>query len=321
MNTTQAVVAIGGKASRLRSGGVPVPVSKSFLTVQGKPLLHWVLRSLHTAGVRRVVLCADADIQFLEANAVLRDLGVTFASVDRFADAGLGVHGLPYQARRYLDDMFLFECGHNISEPTHYAAMDRAKSVDNIVVSAFRPHPDNPRQPVTLRGRYVRKSSAPRRNAFAVAHPFLVDQDYAAALPRLQFRIDRIITHYTGLGRMRYVASNLPPEFDLAEEFSRTMPVYEEYLTGAKLDLISGGDHSGGSTTLLGCAAEAPLRGYVRPIATSRVGIRASSPCGYVAGAPALWSWARWRRRSDLRRGPGRQNRRRLSSSIPRSAP
>jgi len=58
----------------------------------------------------------------------------------------------------------------------------------------------------------------------------LVDQAYAATLPQFGFRIEDIIRHYSSLGRLKYVMSRLPPEFDLAEEMTDAMPEYENFL-------------------------------------------------------------------------------------------
>lgn len=228
MKTVQALVAIGGRASRLRSGGVRVPVSKSFLTLRGRPLLYWTLKSLHLAGVREIVLCADNELQLLEADLVLGQLSCRFTVRD-FLDRGLGVHGLPYHAHRLLGDRFFFECGHGISAPEHYRRLDAEKLADNVVFSAFRPHSSNPRQPVALNtlgyvGRFRGVGD------YAVAHPMLVDQAYALALPRLGFRIAEVIRHYTSSDRLRYVLSCLPPEFDVVEEMRDALPRYEDFL-------------------------------------------------------------------------------------------
>jgi len=144
MKTVQALVAIGGRASRLRSGGIDVPISKSFLLLHGKPLLYWTLKSLYIAGIKEVVLCADARIQLLEADLILSQASFEFKVRD-FLDDGLGVHGLPYQARSVLDGQFIFECGHGVSEPQHYSRLDAAKRARNVVFSGFQPHPSNPR--------------------------------------------------------------------------------------------------------------------------------------------------------------------------------
>lgn len=213
---------------RTRSGGIDVPISKSFLTLRERPLLYWTLKSLYSAGVREIVLCADDRIQLFEADLVLSQLPRDLKVRD-FLDDGLGVHGLPYHARSILNEKFIFECGHGISEPQHYRKLDAAKRAKNVVFSAFRPHPSNPRQPVALSPfGYVRQSRWARR--YAVAHPMLVDQAYASALPQFSFRIANIIRHYSSLGRLKYVMSDLPPEFDLAGEMADAMSEYGSFL-------------------------------------------------------------------------------------------
>src|SRR4051794_15034427 len=111
MEARQALVAIGGRASRLRQAGVDVPVAKSFLEVAGKPLLYWCLTALHDAGVREIVLAADQGTQERAAWRVLRALSVRFDRVRIFRDKGAGVHCLPWFASRLLAERYIFECG------------------------------------------------------------------------------------------------------------------------------------------------------------------------------------------------------------------
>jgi NDP-sugar pyrophosphorylase family protein len=57
----QALVAVGGTGSRLRAGGIYVPGEKSFIEIEGKPVLHWSLQSMAKGGIRRVVLTGEKD--------------------------------------------------------------------------------------------------------------------------------------------------------------------------------------------------------------------------------------------------------------------
>lgn len=230
MRVTQALVAIGGRATRLRASGISVPVSKSFLVVHGKPLLYWTLASMHMAGVRRIVLCANADIQLHEAELTLEALPVRFDSVKFFRDAGVGMHGLPHQAQHLLDDEFIFECGHSVVRPEHYRVIDAAKDSDHVVFSAFNAHPSNVRQPVTITDGLVTSLTQPSNSGHALAHPFVLDLAYAQILPKLGFDITRLIAHFSESRKLRYVLSDLPPEFDLAQELEVCRLAYAAYL-------------------------------------------------------------------------------------------
>jgi hypothetical protein len=226
MKALQALVAIGGRARRLREGGMEVPITKSFLDVGGRPVLYWNLLSLHIAGVRRLVIASDRPDLRRYLDSVLADLRPKFDRVECFLDGGLGVHGLPYQARDclkevFVEETFIFECGHSVMAPRHYANLITAKKANNVVFSAFRPHPENPRQPITL-------NRGPGPEIWALAHPFVVDGDYVERLPSLGFNISNILRYYGSNGRLSYVFTDQPPEFDIVEEYEasrRCVPV------------------------------------------------------------------------------------------------
>ncbi|MFD7678470.1 hypothetical protein [Streptomyces sp. NPDC060187] len=233
MHTRQALVAIGGRASRLRVDGVEVAVSKSFLPLLGRPFLHWNLSALYVAGVRRVVLAAESQIQLREAEMTLSKLSceISFDHVEMFQDSGLGVHGLPHQARDYLDDEFIFECGHSLIRPVHYQRLSALKEPGSMVVSGFNPHRENPRQPVRLARDRVHRSRWWRPGKQAIAHPFVVDREYIEDLPALGFNIRNVVDLYAKSGRMKYVFSDMPPEFDLVQEMKESSTLYREYLS------------------------------------------------------------------------------------------
>lgn len=234
LEITQALVAIGGKATRLRTGGIDILVSKSFLKVCERPLLHWNLLSLHKAGIRRLILCGNEGMQLREAEILLDHLGVTFDEVQLLQDPGLGVHGLPHQVMTrepgWLDSSFIFECGHSFMTPAHYRAIARLKIPGNVVLSAFRPNPVNVRQPVALRNGRISLCSAVGPDWFALAHPVVVDREYASDLPSLSFDIRRILAWYSSRFLLEYAWSEMPPEFDVIEEMESALAQYRIYL-------------------------------------------------------------------------------------------
>jgi hypothetical protein len=237
MRTDQAIIAIGGKATRIRGAGYNVRLSKSFIPVRGRPILYWNLLSLHTAGVRSVVLCADRPLQLQEAELLFDDLSCEFDEVNYFLDRGVGVHGLPFQVLSkepsWLRDSFIFECGHSLMAPQHYRDLVSAKAGASVVFSAFEPHPENPRQPVLLDGAQVHLLDRSQPNASALAHPIVADRVYAATLPSLDFNIQKILIHYSAGSRLRYVPSRMPPEFDLVDEMHRVIRKYDELVAPA----------------------------------------------------------------------------------------
>jgi len=230
MKVEQALIAIGGKASRLQGADCYIPIAKSLLTIGGKPLLYWNLESLGLAGIKKIVLAGDRKDYLASAEQIVASISHKFDETYYFQDQGLGVHGLPYHAKHLFQGDFFFECGHGISRPAHYQAMDIAKNKDNVVFSAFRSHPSNPRQPVLLEGSSVSLVANNENTGVALAHPLLIDQAYAKMLPDLDFNIHRIIRHYATAKQLRYVWNDMPPEFDTEQELHYAQTVYPSHL-------------------------------------------------------------------------------------------
>jgi hypothetical protein len=230
MKTTQALVAVGGKAKRLRAGGVRVPVSKSFMHFSGKPLLFWSLRSLHFSGIREIVLCLDKDEQEAEASLTLSSLPEKFEEVRFFKDDGRGVHGLPHYAKHLLGDRFIFECGHSITPPEQYAEMDRLKENGNAVFTAYKTHPENRRYPIGIVGDEIRLTGGPSAEPYAFAHPLILDQQYTDWLPKYDFNFVSMVNHYVRQRSARYVMGKMPPEFDIPEEYAQSMEAYRTWV-------------------------------------------------------------------------------------------
>ncbi|MFA6041775.1 MAG: NTP transferase domain-containing protein [Methylophilus sp.] len=224
----QALVLIGGKASRLRASGYSLESSKAFIQVAGKPLLYWNLKMLHSAGIHRLVIAADTSYLLFQANKIIRSLPVKFIRVNFFQDEGNGVHGIPYELRYLLDETFLFECGHSFSKPEHYSKLIRCKVGADVVFSAYTAHPKNSRQPVALRDGRVYEGVDNSHSV--IAHPIVANQEYASSLLRLKFNIYNIIAHYTDLQGLKYIANDLPVEFDNADELWVSIHIYEQYL-------------------------------------------------------------------------------------------
>ena len=227
----QALVAVGGTGSRLRAGGIYVPGEKSFIEIEGKPVLHWSLQSMAKGGIRRVVLTGEKDDALEKAESVIEALPVSFDEVIYHKNPGLGVHGLPYQAADMLDDSFFFEAGHNLSLPSQYQNMRLAKQSGNIVLSAFRIHESNERQPVQFSGNDVIMGRGPNdENTWALSHPFLLDCEYINRLPELDYEINSILEYHSTRKKIKWVHSDMPPEFDTPEEYSRSLPIYSSII-------------------------------------------------------------------------------------------
>lgn len=226
---TQALVLIGGTASRLRKDGVAVSETKSFLSFQGRPLLHWTLCALHRAGIRKLVLSGSTVATLYKGSKIVRSVPYVFDRIDYFQDEGLGAHGIPYELRYMLDGTFIFECGHSFSKLRHYQQLCKHMLPNSVVFSAYLPHPSNLRQPVLLQA--GRAYYSPLFGHHAVAHPIVADTEYAKSLAGLEFSIHKIISHLSNTQRLIYVLSSTAPEFDTKAEMQSAFEQYKKIIT------------------------------------------------------------------------------------------
>jgi len=223
----QAVVLVGGNASRLKASGVPVPLSKSFMELNGEPLLYWNLTSLFNAGVRNLILVGNEVRHLYAAKKVIKKLPCTFYEVIYFCDEGSGAHGIPYELRYLLHETYIFECGHGLSEAAHYKRLTRAKQKHAVVFSAYDVRSSNIRQPVSLHRGIVKAAKRPGK---AIAHPIVADKKYAESLLRFGFKISTIINSYAARNALGYIKNSLPPEYDVKDEMATAYQKYSAYI-------------------------------------------------------------------------------------------
>lgn len=238
MKTKQALVAAGGNGTRIRDAGLDFPLSKSYIEICGRPLLHWCLTGLYNAGIRELVITAESREKLNRAKIVVDSLSCDFSNIDFHQNTATGTVLLPFQARHLLDDQFFFEFGHNISEPDHYHRMDKIKDRECVVFSAFAANSYDRKfrarivnENVVLNGMIIPtiKNSYPA-NELAITSPKLIDQNYVSFQPILDFDTARTIEFYANLKRLKLVQSKLPIEFDVLGEFVETLPVYNKYI-------------------------------------------------------------------------------------------
>ena len=229
MRTTQALITVGGGGSRLKRAGINVPLSKSFIIINRRPIFYWCLSALWKAGIKKLVIIAEDKQKIRKAQEVLASFPHKFLEIKFFKDRGLGFSGLPYQARKLLDKTFFFDCGHSISEPAHYKKIDKIKGRTNIVFSAFSATGYAPRTIIKMISGKVcitEKFSVGKR-LFEVCTPALLDGEYVKLLPRFKFSLLEILKFYANNNKLKLVQSRLPIEMDVRKEYKRTIPIYK----------------------------------------------------------------------------------------------
>lgn len=233
MRVEQALVACGGKGSRLRKGGVDFSISKSFIELEGQPMLYWCLLGIYCAGIKKIVIAGDGEEKLKRAEKVLADFPHSFSKVDFYEDSGIGTFSLSYYARHLLDEYFFIECGHSMSEPGHYnkmKAMLENGNKDAVVFSCFKPTSNEKRKCVRVEGNKIKKicNLTGAKNEFWISYPALLNKKYVEGFPKFGFDKDKILEIYASKNLVEAVCSNMPIEVDLAKEWAEAVPIYKK---------------------------------------------------------------------------------------------
>jgi hypothetical protein len=213
----QALVSIGGRATRLRKSGVSLsPLeTKSFMGIAGKPALHWTLQSLRRAGVSRIVLAGETDDLLSRGNAIAQQVGFASSQIVLYRDKGEGVHGLPHHARALLAGRFLFEAGHGMAPPSHYRRL-LATPAGLVAYSTFPPRRDN-----LSRTRVLTRSPSSITKDRVVALPYSLDTEWNDRIAGCGYSIRATLDFDVQHQRAVFVDGHFEPEFDEASEFRR----------------------------------------------------------------------------------------------------
>ena len=219
MKTTQALVTVGGKGSRLKKDGIDFSFSKAFLKLNRKAIFYWCLHGLYAAGITKLVITGDMEEKLKKAEEIIGKFPYKFNDVVFFQDKGFGAYGLPLHTNNLLDEQFFFECGHSMCEPEHYKKMDALKKPGIIVFSAFDKDLTKTHFKTIVNGELV-----------ALSWPNLLDKEYISQLESFNFEENKIIPYYLKYNKLEIVKSNIPPELDTKEDYNNVIPVYKKLI-------------------------------------------------------------------------------------------
>ena len=232
-----ALVAAGGRGARLIEGGIDVPLAKSFLPIEGKPLLYWHMVGLLDAGVTQFIISTDSREKVRAAGKVADDvLSGHSAEAVIYQDHGPKTHNVPHEVRDMLPDEFLFTFGHQLTVPEDYRHMSHIKSPKNVVLSGFpsKGLSDHPVVRISPDTGIVQSSTLFGAVEVAeVGSPFVFDQQWVDALPGYEYKFTKLVPAIAR-GETLFVAvvvpHTLPMEFDTRPEYDTAVFAYEEYL-------------------------------------------------------------------------------------------
>lgn len=227
MKTKQALIAIGGHASRLKKDGIFVPLSKAFLVLNNKPLVYWCLFFIYKAGIKKIVLAADTKSTFNAGKKIIDSLPFKFNKVDLFLNKNMGADALCYQTRKLLDDQYFLECGHSFFKSSHYQKMDKLKNKDNIVFTSFDRDLSRDRQFIEIQ---KNKIKVVKSSKTAICSPMIIDKNYANKFHDLNYNLDSIVNFYGESNQLVLINSDMPIEFDTADEHNSALKYYTKVL-------------------------------------------------------------------------------------------
>ncbi len=243
--TLQALVCIGGKGARLSRPVSERNVPKSFICFGHKTALNVTLSNMRHAGVRNLVLAGEtADILERGRIEALR-AGFEGCSITLFCDRGIGVHGIPNQARHHLRDRFIFDAGHSMAPIDHYRRLSSTVP-GRVAYSSFSPEWSND-------SRYIwHKPSMPcssEGSSVAIALPYMLDRRWITEIRACSFQLPRILKCQLGTARCVTVQGFFPPEFDDQADLTRVRANFVKLKIGA-LSISSSLDQRLGDSAL-----------------------------------------------------------------------
>lgn len=232
---TEALVTVGGKGSRLRNAGIPVPCSKSFIKVLGEPLIFWNLRVLKRAGFDRIVFCADSEEALDRARTEVGRSCEFWADSSFLLDEGLGTAGLPFHFQHLFNHQFFFITGHAFVRPDHYSAMRIAARRGGVTVSTYREH----KFAKSVRSGSLASTFKNYRKTFRTSrmidYPYVLDEKYCERLAANVFNDLATLRSFCKSDMIDFVYSEMPVETDEPEQFHENMTAIERAIRDLSL--------------------------------------------------------------------------------------
>lgn len=212
---SQALIAVGGRAKRLRESKPDLPpfLSKSFLHFNGKPALYWTLKNLRQAGIARLILAAEKDTLLEQGKHIALEVGFAESNVILYRDLGEGVHGLPYHTRHVTDQRFIFEAGHGMAPASHYRLL-RTIPDDKIAYSTYTLQTNNDSR--IILDESISIGFDGRR---VVALPYCINKEWAHHISHARFSVRTVLIKNIHDKQVVFVKGSFQPEFDVGTEY------------------------------------------------------------------------------------------------------
>jgi len=220
MSVTQALIAAGGKGKRMQNMDMYVPGCKSLFKLQNKPLIFWNVLSLYNAGIKDVIVVCDNKLNLEHLTMYLDELKPLFDSFIYLQDPGFSTTAMiPTWCNKHLHAEFIYTFGHAIFSDSHYRAIIKKKSKNNIVVSEFK----NP----IKKSRYFFKID---KEEVHLGYPLCIDKKTITKLEENNFSTSKVILNHIENETLERVISVLPIESNIATEMISALSMYDDYI-------------------------------------------------------------------------------------------
>jgi choline kinase len=218
----QALIAAGGYGTRMMLSEAS---SKCLLEIGGKTLLARLLLSLHKSGIKKVIIATHSH-SYDEVEKIVEQ-GPNFEEY-KITNSEHGFRKIPSSVNKFLDEQFLFVCGHHILPEQYIVEMLEEAKSHKIVVTLY----DNQKFPNDKKDRLIYNEgtmeyisdSTPSEYLYT-RNPFIVDNETIKLSARDNFSkpfsyyIFERVNHLNDFG---IVKADFPPEFDTRTEFEET---------------------------------------------------------------------------------------------------
>lgn len=212
-----ALILCGGKGSQFENR------DKSLVKFNEKPMISYVLNSLKSVGIKRIVALTNNSSKLEvtdEINKIFSDSIIISEPPDSFRKT-------IYSVKQYLPESFLVVVGNQPIEKQHLLRMIKLHSISkNWVVSLY----SIPLSAESITSSVDRSLNLCAGSDFVIQHPFILDKRILAYQDKEQFTytIEQTIRFAAIDSLVKGVLTSIPPEFD-------TMAMLEKNLAYLKL--------------------------------------------------------------------------------------
>ena len=211
-NITTALILCGGKGTRFENR------DKSLVKYNEKTILHYVLQSLKSVGIKKIVALTNKTSEI----EITTEINKKFSNNIIIADPPNSFRETIESVKEHLPEKFLIVVGNQPIEKQHLNRMLKLHEISNNWVVSLYPISISSENITTNIDRNLNLSSG---SEFVIQHPFILDKTILSKQKKEEFKyvIEQTIRFVSMETPVKGVLTSIPPEFDTMEMLERNL--------------------------------------------------------------------------------------------------